>query len=131
MYEEKRKFEQLLGMESVGFLFRLAILPSPGFLAQTLPSRLLTASVVSRYGRAFSTKRAKSRQTSSKLGGGDRRKLDEYLTSVREIEMQVQRAEKQEVVIEPGIEKPFGVPPEFAAYFTLMTDRCLHLLRCP
>lgn len=62
---------------------------------------------------------------SSKLGGGDRRKLDEYLTSVREIEMQVQRAEKQEVVIEPGIEKPFGVPPEFAAYFTLMTDMLL------
>jgi hypothetical protein len=62
---------------------------------------------------------------SSKLGGGDRRKLDEYLTSVREIEKQVQRTEAEGVKIDPGIEKPFGVPSEFAAYFNLMTDMLL------
>jgi hypothetical protein len=59
---------------------------------------------------------------SAKLGGGDRRKLDEYLTSVREIEKQVQRTEQEGVTIDPGIEKPFGVPAEFGAYFNLMTD---------
>src|SRR5258708_4595124 len=61
----------------------------------------------------------------SKLGGADRRKLDEYLTSVREIEQQVERSEKNGVVIDPGIDKPFGVPTEFPDYFRLMTDMML------
>jgi hypothetical protein len=59
------------------------------------------------------------------LGGADRRKLDEYLTSVREIEQQVERAAKEGKVIDPGIEKPFGVPAEFPEYFRLMTDMML------
>jgi hypothetical protein len=59
------------------------------------------------------------------LGGSDRRKLDEYLTSVREIEQQVQHAEKDGMIIDPGIEKPFGVPNEFPDYFRLMTDMML------
>jgi hypothetical protein len=58
----------------------------------------------------------------STLGTSDRRKLDEYLTSVREIEQQVQRAEKDGMIIDPGMEKPYGVPPEFPDYFRLMTD---------
>ena len=58
----------------------------------------------------------------STLGATDRRKLDEYLTSVREIEQQVERAEKDGTVIDPGMDKPFGVPPEFPDYFRLMTD---------
>jgi len=61
----------------------------------------------------------------SNLGGTDRRKLDEYLTSVREIEQQVERSEKEGMVIDPGMEKPFGVPPEFPDYFRLMTDMML------
>jgi hypothetical protein len=58
----------------------------------------------------------------STLGGSDRRKVEEYLTSVREIEKQVARAASDGMVIEPGIDKPFGVPPEFPDYFRLMTD---------
>ena len=61
----------------------------------------------------------------SNLGAGDRRKLDEYLTSVREIEQQVERAEKDGAAIDPGIDKPYGVPPEFPDYFRLMTDMLL------
>ena len=49
----------------------------------------------------------------STLGGSDRRKLDEYLTSIREIEQQVQLAEREGLVIDPGIEKPFGVRRNF------------------
>jgi hypothetical protein len=56
------------------------------------------------------------------LGRVDRRKIDEYLTSVREVEQQVERSEKEGVVIDPGMEKPYGVPPEFDDYFRLMTD---------
>lgn len=58
----------------------------------------------------------------STLGAVDRRKLDEYLTSVREVEQQVAKAETSGTVIEPGMEKPFGVPAEFGDYFRLMTD---------
>jgi hypothetical protein len=65
---------------------------------------------------------ADTKKLETNLGASDRRKLDEYLTSVREIEQQVQRAEKDGVVIDPGMEKPYGVPPEFPDYFALMTD---------
>ena len=61
----------------------------------------------------------------STLGGTDRRKLDEYLTSIREIERQVHRAATDGITIEPGIQKPFGVPVEFRDYFRLMTDMML------
>lgn len=61
----------------------------------------------------------------SNLGAPDRRKLDEYLTSVREIEQQVERAEKEGAPIDPGMDKPYGVPPEFPDYFRLMTDMLL------
>jgi hypothetical protein len=63
-----------------------------------------------------------TKKLESNLGAGDRRKLDEYLTSVREIEQQVQRAEKDGAVVDPEMEKPYGVPPEFPDYFRLMTD---------
>ena len=63
-----------------------------------------------------------TRKLEGSLGNSDRRKLDEYLSSVREIEQQVQRAEKSGVVIDPGMDKPYGVPPEFPDYFRLMTD---------
>jgi hypothetical protein len=65
---------------------------------------------------------ADSKKLQSTLGGADRRKVDEYLTSVREIEQQVIRASENGVVIDPGMEKPFGVPAEFPDYFRLMSD---------
>lgn len=61
----------------------------------------------------------------SNLGAGDRRKLDEYLTSVREIEQQVERAQKDGAAIDPGMDKPYGIPPQFPDYFELMTDMLL------
>ncbi|HLH43590.1 MAG TPA: DUF1552 domain-containing protein [Bryobacteraceae bacterium] len=66
-----------------------------------------------------------TRHLESTLGAGDRRKLDEYLTSVREIERQVERAEHDSAQVDPGLEKPFGVPAEFPDYFRLMTDMML------
>jgi hypothetical protein len=63
-----------------------------------------------------------TRKLEATLGGADRRKLDEYLTSVREIEQQVERAAKEGTMLDPGMDKPFGVPTEFPDYFRLMTD---------
>jgi hypothetical protein len=62
----------------------------------------------------------KTLQTS--LGPTDRRKLDEYLSSIREVERQLERAEKESVVVNPGMEKPYGVPPDFGEHFKLLTD---------
>jgi hypothetical protein len=66
-----------------------------------------------------------TKKLESTLGGTDRRKIDEYLTSVREIEQRVERTAKEGMIIDPGIEKPFGVPSEFPDYFRLMTDLML------
>jgi hypothetical protein len=57
------------------------------------------------------------------LGTTDRRKLDEYLTAVREVERQVQMADKQAAenkVVLPTIEKPDGIPLEFGEHAQLM-----------
>jgi hypothetical protein len=50
------------------------------------------------------------------------RKLDEYLTSIREVEHQLEKAESSSDVVDPGMEKPYGTPPDFAEHFKLLTD---------
>lgn len=43
------------------------------------------------------------------LGSTDCRKMDEYLTAVREIESKIQRAEKEGVIeVAPDFERPAG-----------------------
>jgi hypothetical protein len=56
------------------------------------------------------------------LGPSDRRKLDEYLSSIREVERQLERAEKDNLQIDPHMEKPYGVPADFAEHFKLMSS---------
>src|SRR5688572_1538740 len=63
-----------------------------------------------------------TRKLQSNLGPTDRRKLEEYLSSIREIERQIERAEKDNAQIDPKMEKPYGVPADFAEHFKLMTD---------
>ena len=56
------------------------------------------------------------------LGRTDRRKLDEYLDAVREIERRIEQAEHDSTQFTPPIEKPSGVPVEFADHVRLMFD---------
>jgi len=63
-----------------------------------------------------------TQQLRGALGPTDRRKLDEYLSSIREIERQLEKAERESVAINPGMAKPYGVPPDFGEHFKLMTD---------
>jgi hypothetical protein len=64
----------------------------------------------------------------SNLGATDRRKLDEYLTAVREVETRIAAAEKLNAdapnlsLLAPGFEKPAGVPVDYAEYSRLMFD---------
>ena len=56
------------------------------------------------------------------LGAADKRKVDEYLTAVREIEKRIQTAEKDNREFLPSVEKPAGIPLVFADYLKLMYD---------
>ena len=57
------------------------------------------------------------------LGRTDRRKMDEYLTAVREIERRIQIAEVESQQTESlDFEKPEGIPKDYAAHVRLMTD---------
>src|SRR5262245_22441422 len=66
--------------------------------------------------------REDTRQLSGKLGAPDRRKLDEYLSAVREIERRIQTAEKDNRALQPSMEKPAGIPITFPDYAKLMYD---------
>ena len=56
------------------------------------------------------------------LGPTDKRKLDQYLGSIRDVELQIEKAEKDNAQIDPHMEKPYGIPQDFAEHFKLMTD---------
>jgi hypothetical protein len=59
---------------------------------------------------------------SGTLGGSDRRKLDEYLDSIRAVERRIQKAETDGRSIAPPIEKPAGIPVEFAEHAKLLFE---------
>ena len=63
-----------------------------------------------------------TRALQSTLGPTDKRKLDQYLGSIRDIELQIEKAEKDNAQIDPHMEKPYGIPQDFAEHFKLMTD---------
>jgi hypothetical protein len=63
-----------------------------------------------------------TRKLEASLGPTDRRKLDEYLYAVREIEKRIEAAERDSKQLPPSIEKPAGVPPEYSDHARLMFD---------
>jgi hypothetical protein len=65
---------------------------------------------------------ARTKRLAQDLGPADRRKMDEYLTGIREIERRIGMAEKDQRQFRPDIEKPAGVPVAFADYVKLMFD---------
>jgi hypothetical protein len=56
------------------------------------------------------------------LPSEDRRKIDEYLYSIREVEQRIESAEKDNREFTPSIDKPSGVPVLFSDYLKLMFD---------
>jgi hypothetical protein len=65
---------------------------------------------------------ARTGELMANLGPSDRRKLDEYLSSIREIERRIERSEKDMTGLTPGIDKPTGIPVLYADYVNLMFD---------
>src|SRR6185503_6571814 len=62
-----------------------------------------------------------ARSLQGQLGPTDNRKLDEYMTSIREVERQIEKSES-EAKVDPHMERPYGTPPDFAEHFKLMAD---------
>lgn len=64
--------------------------------------------------------KASTEQLLGTLGSADRRKMDEYLTGIREVETRIAAAERDPVT--PPSEKPSGIPFEYSEYVKLMFD---------
>ena len=64
-----------------------------------------------------------------RVGAGDRRKLDEYLDSVRDIERRIQVTGEDNVFTQlPHMERPSAVPDNYFDYAKLMMDLQVHRL---
>lgn len=64
----------------------------------------------------------RTRALVGELGAADRRKVDEYLHSIRDVERQIERAEQDHREFDPSIEKPSGIPIAYDEYVKLMFD---------
>ncbi|MBL8822918.1 MAG: DUF1552 domain-containing protein [Planctomycetia bacterium] len=56
------------------------------------------------------------------LGGSDKRKLDEYLTSIREMESRLNRNKQENAKIKVPTEKPTGIPKEYSDHMKALAD---------
>ncbi|PYI87423.1 MAG: hypothetical protein DME26_06205, partial [Verrucomicrobia bacterium] len=63
-----------------------------------------------------------ARSLQRQLAARDQQKLDEYLTSVREIEKRIQKSEQYGTVPDPAVDTPAGVPSSFDQYIQVMFD---------
>ncbi len=65
-----------------------------------------------------------ARQLHAQLGSNDRRKIDEYLNAVREIERRIEQARAFESGSRPapGVARPGGTPPDLREHIRLMLD---------
>ncbi|MDG2131260.1 MAG: DUF1552 domain-containing protein [Fuerstiella sp.] len=63
-----------------------------------------------------------ARRLQGKLGGTDRHKLDEYFTSVREVEQRIDRAGHLRPDDIPEVDLPAGVPTDLSEHLRLMYD---------
>ena len=64
---------------------------------------------------------ADAKSLQAKANPADKRKLDEYLTTVRDIEVRIQRAEKLTAEM-PKVPVPAGVPESYEEHMRLMFD---------
>jgi hypothetical protein len=61
-------------------------------------------------------------QLQKKLGRADNRKVDDYLTSLREVERRIQKAEEQSANALPDVRQPAGIPDVFEEHVRLLYD---------
>jgi hypothetical protein len=66
-----------------------------------------------------------ARALQRQLGGRDQQKLDDYLTSIREIEKRIQNAEKSGAPPDPAIDTPAGIPASYQEHIQIMYNMLL------
>jgi len=66
--------------------------------------------------------RDEAQKLTGTLGPSDRRKVDEYLDAIREIERRIEKAETDGRKFSPTIDKPAGIPAAFAEHAKLLFD---------
>ncbi len=57
-----------------------------------------------------------------KLGANDQRKLDEYFSAVRDVELRIQKAEKLPPIKTPDYKAPAGLPASFEEHLHILCD---------
>ena len=62
------------------------------------------------------------KQLQRKLGPSDNRKVDDYLTALRDVERRIQKAEEQSNKEMPDVVRPAGIPDGFEAHVRLLYD---------
>jgi hypothetical protein len=63
-----------------------------------------------------------ARAMQRRLDNGDKAKLDQYLTGIREIETRIEKAERFGKVPDPAVDTPAGIPASYEEYVNLMYD---------
>jgi hypothetical protein len=63
-----------------------------------------------------------TQRLTASLGTSDRSKVDEYMTSLRDIEKRIQRIESDNKAFTTKMEKPSGIPSGFVEHARLMND---------
>jgi hypothetical protein len=66
-----------------------------------------------------------ARSIQKKLSPNDKRKLDQYLTSVRAVEERISKAENMKDAPDPAVETPAGIPASFSDHAQIMFDMLL------
>jgi hypothetical protein len=63
-----------------------------------------------------------AKKLSGAVSGDDRKKIDEYMLSIRDIERRIQKMEQGGDVAQPGFARPAGIPDSFQDYARMMID---------
>jgi hypothetical protein len=63
-----------------------------------------------------------AKRLSVSLGADDRKKVDEYMTSIRDLERGIQKLEQRGAVAMPTYARPAGIPDNFQEYARMMID---------
>jgi hypothetical protein len=88
----------------------------PGVSAETRARR-------AKYRRSIlDVTRDETRRLLGQVGPADRNKLDEYMTTIRDLEKRIELAETTQPAATPDFDKPAGIPSSFRDHAQLMYD---------
>ncbi len=63
-----------------------------------------------------------AKRLSNKVSGADRRKLDEYMTAVRELEQRIAKSREKIDLSDIDLKKPAGIPKDYDEHIRLLGD---------